>query len=241
MTRRWNEPDAAAVDAPLPEAGSGGVDADPRSRPRDASSAILAAARSCLLDEGYARLSTRRVAEAADVPLSQIHYHFGSKQQLVLRILAAENERLLERQRQMYAGPGALSMQWDMACDFLEEDLASGYVRVLQELIAASWSDPELAASVRELVGGWFLLLADVARRIAGERGSVGPLTPEEAGALMGLPFVGAEPILLLGFDEAQVPTRSALRKVGDLIREYEGQRDGVAGLPAGEESSADR
>jgi hypothetical protein len=33
---------------------------------------------------------------------------------------------------------------------------------------------------------------------------------------------VGAEPILLLGLDEAEVPTRSALRKVGDVIRAFE-------------------
>ena len=36
------------------------------------------------------------------VPLSQIHYHFGSKQDLVLVILEDENLRLLERQEEMY-------------------------------------------------------------------------------------------------------------------------------------------
>ena len=30
------------------------------------------------------------------------------------------------------------------ACDFLEDDLDSGYVRVLQEMIAAGWSNKEL-------------------------------------------------------------------------------------------------
>jgi hypothetical protein len=34
--------------------------------------------------------------------------------------------------------------QWDRACDYLDDDIASGYVRVLQELIAASWVDSEL-------------------------------------------------------------------------------------------------
>ena len=71
----------------------------------DTRDAILGAARARLLADGYANLSTRAVAEAAGVPLSQIHYHFGSKQQLILAVLAAENERLLERQARMYAGP----------------------------------------------------------------------------------------------------------------------------------------
>ena len=53
----------------------------------DTRGTILEAARNVLLQDGYAKLSTRRVAELADVPLSQIHYHFGSKQQLILGVL----------------------------------------------------------------------------------------------------------------------------------------------------------
>ena len=116
----------------------------------DTRASILAAARERLLAVGYANLSTRTVAEAAGVPLSQIHYHFGSKQQLILAVLEAENERLLERQRAMYAGPEPLWRQWERACDYLDEDIESGYVRILQEMIAAGWSDAEVAAAVRE-------------------------------------------------------------------------------------------
>lgn len=181
---------------------------------------ILEAARGCLLADGYANLSTRRVAEAADVPLSQIHYYFGSKQELILAVLANENERLLARQASMYAGNEPLWRQWERACDFLEVDLESGYVRILQEMIAAGWSDPTLAASVREQVGGWFRLLADVARREEQHTGSLGPFTPEEVAALMGLPFMGAEAAILLGIPESEVPTRAALRKIGFVLRD---------------------
>ena len=40
-----------------------------------------------LLADGYAGLSTRKVAEEAGVPLSQLHYHFGSKGGLILALL----------------------------------------------------------------------------------------------------------------------------------------------------------
>lgn len=196
----------------------------------DTHTAIIAAARGCLLADGYANLSTRRVAEAAEVPLSQIHYHFGSKRQLVLAVLAAENARLLERQAEMYDAPDPLWVRWDRACDFLDADLRSGYVRILHEMIAAGWSDAEVAASVREMTSGWFVLLADVARR-EGERGTdLRPFTPEEIGALMGLPFVGAESMLLLGMSEDVLPARSALRKVGAVLR---GITDGGHASPA--------
>ena len=180
---------------------------------------ILAAARERLLADGYANLSTRAVADAAEVPLSQIHYHFGSKLQLILAVLAAENERLLDRQRSMFDAPEPLWVRWDRACDFLETDVASGYVRILQEMIAAGWSDAEVAASVREMVGGWYRLLAQVARREEEQGGDLHGFTPEEVAALMATPFLGAEELILLGVTEETLPVHSALRKVGAILR----------------------
>lgn len=191
----------------------------------DTRTAILVAARAVLLRDGYARLSTRNVAEAANVPLSQIHYHFGSKQQLILAVLAAQTARLLERQEEMYGGPEPLWIRWQRACDFLDADLESGYVRILQELIAAGWSDPELAASVREQLSGWFSLLTAVVQRTSDQIGGLGSFSPAEAATLMGLSFVGAESAILLGMTEDQLPTRSALRKLGDVLREIEAAR----------------
>jgi AcrR family transcriptional regulator len=200
------------MDAPAPE----------RRDPSATRTAILSAARASLLEDGYARLSTRRVAELANVPLSQIHYHFGSKQELILALLAAENERLLARQATMFGSDAPLWRQWEQACDYLDEDLASGYVRVLLEMVAAGWSDPELAVPVREQLSGWFHILSDVARRAHDRLGGLGPFTPNEVSALMGLPFLGAETAILLGFDDADLPARSALRKIGDVLRRLE-------------------
>ena len=69
----------------------------------DTRTAILEAARARLLAVGYAGLSTRKVAQEAGVPLSQLHYHFGSKSRLILELLATENRQRLERQHRMYA------------------------------------------------------------------------------------------------------------------------------------------
>jgi len=213
-----------------------GIDTEPQTRAErrerattETRDSILAAARACLLSEGYANLTTRRVAEAAEVPLSQIHYHFGSKQQLILAILEAENARLLTRQRAMFGGPEPLWQQWERACDYLDEDLDSGYVRVLQEMIAAGWSDAEVALAVREYLGGWYDLLGEVAEREAHRIGGLGPFSAAQVGALMGLPFMGAESMALLGMPEDRVPARAALRTVGTLIRTLE-ERAGTVG-----------
>ena len=186
----------------------------------DTRDAILASARERLLADGYASLSTRRVADSAGVPLSQIHYHFGSKLQLILAVLAAENARLLDRQRTMFDAPEPLWVRWENACDFLDTDVASGYVRILQEMIAAGWSDAEVAASVREMILGWYRILADVARREQERGANLGDFTPDEVAALMGTPFLGAEELILLGVTESTLPMRSALRKVGVILRQ---------------------
>jgi AcrR family transcriptional regulator len=188
---------------------------------------ILDAAKTSLLQVGYAQLSTRVIAETAGVPLSQIHYHFGSKRGLVLELLEQENRRLLGRQAAMFGADMPLWKQWEQACDFLDDDLESGYVRVLQEMAAAGWSDPEIARAVGQDIRGWFDLLVDVARRAEERFGSLGPFRPEEMAALAGLPFLGAETVILLGLDDTMIAARSALRRVGDVLRRLdEGQYD---------------
>jgi AcrR family transcriptional regulator len=187
--------------------------------PSETALALLEATEACLRRNGLAGLSTRQVAEQAGMPLSQIHYHFGTKRKLLLALLAHQNRKLLARQEGMYAQPMPLWQRWMKACDYLEEDLASGYVRVLQEMIAASWSDEEIGKEVRRLLGAWYELLKRVAGEAGGLPGGLGPFTPGEAAALAGNLFMGTESMILLGFEQQTIPGRSALRKVGELIR----------------------
>ena len=191
-------------------------------RSADTFALILDAARVRLLADGYAGLSTRKVAEEAGVPLSQLHYHFGSKQGLILALLEEENQRRLARQHRLYAENVPLWQRYERACDYLEDDLDSGYVRVLQEMIAAGWSNHELGAAVRELMDGWFALLSEVARETERRHGPLGPFTVDEAATLIGSVFFGSEALLLLGFDRDALPIRSALRRIGVLIRQLE-------------------
>ena len=183
---------------------------------------ILDAAKDALVESGYSALSTRSIAHRAGVPLSQIHYHFGTKQNLVLEVLVEENRRLLDRQNHLYSSDMPFWKQWEQACDFLDDDIASGYVRVLHEMTAAGWGDDEIAAAVRANLRGWMDLLADTARRASQRLGGLGPFTPKEVAVLAGSPFLGVEALILLGFEESDLPMRSALRKVGDVLRSLE-------------------
>jgi AcrR family transcriptional regulator len=191
-------------------------------QPGDTATTILDAARRCLLAQGFAATSTRKVASEAGVPLSQVHYHFGSKGGLMLALLESENRRRLARQTAMYGDDVPLWQRYEQACDYLEDDLDSGYVRVLQEMIAAGWSTPLIAEQVRSMQQGWFDLLTDVAAEAAERFGGLGPFTPREVATLIGIAFIGGEAELLLGFDRQRMPVRAALRRVAQLIRDLE-------------------
>ena len=188
---------------------------------------LLEAAKEVLRAQGYAGLSTRGVAGLAGDPMSQIQYHFGSKEGMVLALFEYMNVQLLDRQNAMFADPNlTLSEKWDLACDYLDDDLASGYVRVLQELLAAGWANPEIGRVVRDGLLGWVELLTGQARAAQDNHGSLEPFAAEDIAALVGTAFIGAEAFLLLGLEDEGVPARRSLRRFGDVIRVLEGKRN---------------
>jgi AcrR family transcriptional regulator len=186
---------------------------------------LLEAARKVLTDEGYAGLSTRRVAEAAGTQMSQIQYHFGSKEGLVLALFEHMNAGLIERQKLTFEDPTlSVSQKWFLACDYLDLDLESGYVRVLHELIAAGWSNPNIGDAVRAALAQWHEVLANLARDAAETCGGIGPFDPESMASLTASAFIGAEALILLGYEDQIHSIRDALRQVGELIAFFENQ-----------------
>ena len=188
-------------------------------------SRILHAVREVVVESGFAALSTRAVADRAGVPLSQIHYHFGSKEQMILATLREENDSLVKRQAEMFALDLPLAERWNLACDYLDDDLDSGYVRVLQEMMAAGWSSVEVRDAVDEVLAAWSGVLAEVVEqgRVAGA--NFGSFEVAEIVALVMSAFLGAESLSLLGLDRDQLPIRRALRRVGDALAALESRR----------------
>ena len=187
---------------------------------------LLKAARKVLTDEGYSGLSTRRTAEVAGTQMSQIQYHFGSKEGMILALFEQMNAGLIERQKLIFDDPTlSISQKWFLACDYLDEDFESGYVRVLHELIAAGWSNPNIGDAVRAALAQWHEVLADLARNAARTYGSLGPLDPESMASLTASAFMGAEALILLGYEDNIHSIRDALRQVGELIALFEDQK----------------
>jgi len=183
---------------------------------------LLTAAADLLREEGYAATSTRAVADRAGVRLSLVHYHFGSKRGLLLAVHEDLTERLLDRQRAMFSDDRSFAEQWRTACDYLREDIRSGYVRILWELWAAGLADPELAERWRATQRGWRELIEARLERLQTERGIELPMRPRALAALIGSLFEGAETEILAGVSEDEAPHLEALEACAALIARAE-------------------
>lgn len=193
------------------------------SKPNPTKINLLEAAKRVLLAQGYSGLSTRAIAAAADTQMSQIRYHFGSKDGMVLALYEYMTDQLIARQTGLFTDPSIpLSEKWDVACDYLDEDIESGYVRVSLELTAVGWSNAKMGEALRASFAQWHSLHLGLAQEFKDTYGPLGPFDPEDIAALVGPIFIGAEAFILLGSDKKGPPIRRALRRIGEVIRYFE-------------------
>jgi AcrR family transcriptional regulator len=115
--------------------------------------ALLDAAERLLVENGAAGITTRRVAEEAGANHGLVHYYFGSVEQLLVRVLERFTERLIERQRELYAADLPFLEKWRTAMAYLEEDRP--YQKIWFELQALAWNRPELQERLIRVHAEW--------------------------------------------------------------------------------------
>ena len=218
------------MDNPLVQSRKKGSDAAPArdSNPRiriDGEStrmAILQSARRRLCEAGYAQLNVRDIAADAGVNHALIGYHFGGKQQLVLAVLDDTNKHLLERQTRMYSDTASASEKWQQACDFYEDDLQSGFVRLLMELMGASFTDEALRSEFLPRLLAWHQLVEAEVLDFIQNAGVKLPISARAISAWIRWFWTGMEASMTLGITEEQGHQREALEAVAILLRTVE-------------------
>lgn len=122
---------------------------------QDTRARLVEAAIETLKAEGYAGASARAIARAAGVNQALIFYYFGNLTGLLLAALDQTSAQRLARYREALEGvqgPGELLR---VARETFREDLESGHITVLAEMISASSSVPELATEIVASVEPW--------------------------------------------------------------------------------------
>jgi TetR/AcrR family transcriptional regulator len=125
-----------------------------------AEDALLDAAERLLVQVGYAGITTRRLAEEAGVNHGLVHYYFGSIENLLVRVLERFTERLIARQRELYAADLPFVEKWRTAMRYLiSEDVS--YEKIWLELSALAWNHPDLRQRVARIDGEWRAVLTE--------------------------------------------------------------------------------
>jgi len=126
----------------------------------DTEQALLDAAERLLVEVGAAGITTRRIADAAGVNHGLVHYYFGSVEHLLVRALERFTERLVERQRELYAAEEPFVEKWRTAMRYLvSEDVT--YEKIWLELQALAWNNDGLRERLVAVNGEWRAVLTE--------------------------------------------------------------------------------
>jgi AcrR family transcriptional regulator len=138
-----------------------GLDVARQPTPREnAEQNLLDAAERLLVEVGHAGITTRRLAREARVNHGLVHYYFGSVENLLVQVLERFTERLIARQRAMYAADVPFIEKWRAAMRFLvSEDVE--YEKVWLELQALAWNRPELHERLAHINEEWRTVLLE--------------------------------------------------------------------------------
>ena len=140
-----------------------------------AEDALMDAAERLLVEVGHAGITTRRLAEEAGVNHGLVHYYFGSNENLLVRALERFTERMIERQRALYAVDEPFVEKWRTAMRYLvSEDVR--YQKIWMELSALSWNDEGLRERLARVNGEWRAVLLDAFEQPHRELGIAMPL-----------------------------------------------------------------
>jgi AcrR family transcriptional regulator len=218
---------------PKPDGGT----ASRRAQSAEVRAVLVAAAIETLRETGFAGASAREIAGRAGYSQALIFYHFGSVNDLLLAALDEVSARRMDAYRGLLDHATSVTALSESARSIFIQDLDSGHVRVLVEMITGAQSVPGLGEQVAERLRPWRDLAEDAMRRALGRSAASRLLPPAEAAHALVAGFLGLELLASLDGD------RDAALAVFDRARSLARMLDVLGGLrlPAGDKTAGDR
>ena len=180
---------------------------------------ILEAAFETLREEGFSAASSRAVARRGGFNQALVFYYFGSMDGLLLAALDWTNGRRLAAYREVLADAPTVEQALAAATRLFGEDLESGHITVVSQMIAGSVSRPELAPQMLKRMEPWLELCERTLERIAGESPLTAVVDRKELAYAIVTFYLGANLLTHLEADRARVDALIArLRELGPLV-----------------------
>jgi AcrR family transcriptional regulator len=177
--------------------------------------ALLDAAEVLMIEEGYAAVTSRRIASKAGLP-NAIHYYFETMDELFIELFRRGATRSLARQEEILESPQPLWAFWDLLLDRGNGDLNTEFVALANHRKAIR---SEIAQSSRTFRQAQLAALA----RVIETSKSATPFTSPEAVVLL-LSAVSRFLTTENAFD-LDIGHAAVVEFVEHCIREIEGER----------------
>jgi AcrR family transcriptional regulator len=102
---------------------------------------LVDAAERLLLDEGYAAVTSRRVAAAAELKPQLVHYYFRTMDDLFVEVFRRRADENIDRYQQAVAADGSLHRLWELSAD-------TRGARFMSEFVALANHRPQIRDEV---------------------------------------------------------------------------------------------
>jgi AcrR family transcriptional regulator len=172
---------------------------------------IIEATLRTVREAGFAETTARAIARTGGFNQALIFYHFGSLDAVLREAYAEASARQIEKYRAAAAEVSSLSDLVRIARRLHAEDMESGAVTVVTQLMAAA-SGPEEAAALLDRFDGWIRLVQEALEQAVGATPIAEAARPREAAYAIASMFLGIE--LLARLD----PARSEAEAVFDML-----------------------
>jgi AcrR family transcriptional regulator len=171
--------------------------------------------------EGYAAITTRKLAAEADANHGLVHYYFGSIEELLMQVLERFTNRIISRQRAMYEDPNAPFIEkWRKAMSYIDVDLEAGYPKIWYELQAMAWNKPDFRARLLHVHEKWDAVLTDAVTTAMREYGIDRRKFPPQAIAVLVRTF--NEGLLLERLNGYDNGHKALLKMIDSMLQRWE-------------------
>ena len=132
----------------------------------DTKTRLVEAALTTLKEVGFSGASARAIARRGGLNPALIFYHFGTVNELLMAALDATSERRMARYREAIDAAPDIESLLRVAEEVYREDLASGHITVLSEMISGASTVPELGPRIVQRVEPWVSLTEQALERV---------------------------------------------------------------------------
>jgi AcrR family transcriptional regulator len=129
---------------------------------------LVQAALRTLKERGFDGATARGIAASAGLNQALVFYHFGSVQRLLLEALEATSQERLKRYRDRLKAVATLPELVDAMAALYQEDVRSGHITAVQEMVAGASFEPELRRQIVARMEPWVAFAEEVLGRVVG-------------------------------------------------------------------------